>query len=111
MLRQNSHVRINQSGAKNGIGSVENLNADQICGSSGNSQPVPERQVADPKCEQLNTLHSPHRSIAIGVNLNQHRSNNSQYNPLENPRNSNINLIAEVVGDFVEAVITSLFGS
>lgn len=110
MSRQNSHVRINQSGARIGIGSVENLNADQICGSRGSSQPVPDRQVTVQKSEQPSNPHSSRRSIAIGVNLNQN-SNNSLYNPLENPKNSNTNSIAEVVGDFVETVITSLFGS
>lgn len=115
MSRQNSHIRINQSGANIGIGSVENLTTDQICGSRGNSQPiherkVPDQKVAHPKSEQPNNPYSPRRSIAIGVNLNQ-RSNNPQYNPLENPKNSNINCISEAVGDFVEAVITSLFGS
>ena len=93
MSRQNSHVRINQSDCRR-----------------GNSQPVPERQVANPKFEQPSNSHGPRRNIAIGVNPNQD-SNNSQYNPLENPKNSNTNSIAEVVGDFVEAVITSLFGS
>lgn len=116
MSRQKPHVRINQSGAKIGIGSVENLTTDQICGSRGNSQPTPERQVPDPKVadlksEQPNNPHSPRRSIAIGVDLSKRHSNNPQYNPLENPKNSNINSIAEVVGDFVEAVITSLFDS
>jgi hypothetical protein len=108
MSRQNSHVRINQGGAKIGIGSVENLITDQICDSRGNSQPIPERQVADPKSGRPNNPPNPRRSIAIGVNPNQD-SNNPQYNPLENRKNSNTNSIAEVVGDFVEAVITSLF--
>ena len=110
MSRQNPHIKINQSGAKIGIGSVENLITDQICGSRGNSQSISEQQVADLKSEQPNNPHSPRRSIAVGVNLNQH-SSNPEYNPLENPKNSNTNSIAEVIGDFVEEVITSLFGS
>lgn len=111
MSRQNPHIRINQSGARIGIGSVENLTTDQICGSRGNSQPIPERQVADIKSQQPNHSHNLRRSIAIGVNLSKRHSNNPQYNPLENPKNSNTNSIAEVVGDFVEAVVTALFDS
>lgn len=110
MSRQNSHVRINQSGAKIGIDSVENLTTDQICGRCGNSQPIPDPKVADPKSEQPNNPHSPRRSIAIRVNLSNQHSNNPQYDPLKNPKNSNTNSITEAVGDFIEAVITSLFG-
>jgi hypothetical protein len=110
MSRQNSHVSISQDGATIRIGSVENLNADEICGSRKNSQPVPEQQVADPKTQQPNNPPNPRRSIEIGVNPNQD-SKNPQYNPLENSKNSNTNSIAEAIGDFVEVVITSLFGS
>jgi hypothetical protein len=110
MSRQNSHVRINQSSAKVRIDSIENLNADQICGSRGNFQSIPERQVADIKSGRSNNLPNPRRSIEIRVNPNQD-SNNLQYNLLENPKNSNTNSIAEVVGDFVEAVIASFFGT
>ncbi len=93
MSRKDSQFRINKSDCRR-----------------GNSQSVPERQVANPKFEQPSNPHGSRRNIAIRVNPNQD-SNNPQYNPLENPKNSNTNSIAEVVGDFVEAVITSLFGS
>lgn len=108
MSHKNPYVRINinQNGAKIGIGSLENLTTDQICGSRGNSQSIPDLKVSDLKSEQPNNPHNPRRSIAIGVDLNQY-SNNLQYNPLENPKNSNTNSIAKVVGDFVKAVITS----
>lgn len=92
MSRQN-HIRINQSGATIGIGSVENLNVDQICGSRNSGQATPaqptNRDMDQASAGSINDTTSvkpvKSRSIAIGVNLNQHNSN-PQYNPLENPK-------------------------
>jgi hypothetical protein len=96
MSSQNPRITVNQTGARIGIESVENLTADQICGSRNSGQ---KSRGVQPEIKPPTANTRPRRSIAIGVTVNP-----------DAEKQAKTDSIADAVGDFVEALISGVLG-